>query len=104
MGRSKKAVTRAALRRAIAIAGSAAALARACGYKPEAVNMAVYRGSVSEALALRVDWATGGRVSACELRPGTWDTPEDVPRAPETWGPPLVPSAVGERVRERQAP
>jgi DNA-binding transcriptional regulator YdaS (Cro superfamily) len=104
MGRSKKAAIRAALKRAIEIAGSAAALARACGYKPEAFNMAVFRGSVSEALALRIDWATGGRVSACELRPGTWETPEDVPRPPVTWGPPLVPSAPGERARERQAP
>jgi DNA-binding transcriptional regulator YdaS (Cro superfamily) len=71
---------RGVLERAIQHAGSASALARACGVKTAAITNAKARGTISPELALAIDRATEGAVSASEFRPDLWTTPLHVPR------------------------
>jgi DNA-binding transcriptional regulator YdaS (Cro superfamily) len=68
-----------AMARAIAILGSEVKLAAACGVTQAAISKAKVKGRISPRLALAVDQATKGRVSAADLRPDLWRGPENVP-------------------------
>lgn len=70
---------------AIRIKGSEAELGKATGYSQHAIWRAKKVGRTSPAMALRIDAATGGEVSASKLRPDLWPTPGHVPvsREPE---------------------
>lgn len=57
------------IKRAVASAGNMSALARLCGVSAPAVRKWVHGGQISAVNALRVQIATGGRVTACDLRP-----------------------------------
>ena len=70
---------RAAIDRAIELFGSETKLARATGIAQQVFNRAVKRGRVSAELAISIQKATGGIVTANELRPDLWRRPEDVP-------------------------
>jgi DNA-binding transcriptional regulator YdaS (Cro superfamily) len=70
---------RQAITRAVAILGSEVKLAAACGVSQPAISKAKLRGRISPRLALAVDQATNGRVSAADLRPDLWRGPENVP-------------------------
>ncbi len=61
--------TAAALRRAVALAGSQSKLSRATGYSQPAINKACRKGRVSAELAIAIERATRGAVSRAELRP-----------------------------------
>ena len=69
-----------ALGHAIALLGSQSALARAAGVAQQVLNRAVQRGGhVSPRIALGIHKATGGKVSADQLRPDLWASPDHVP-------------------------
>jgi DNA-binding transcriptional regulator YdaS (Cro superfamily) len=70
---------RRAVTRAVAILGSEVKLAAACGVTQPAISKAKLKGRISPRLALAMDEATNGRVSASELRPDLWRRPENVP-------------------------
>jgi DNA-binding transcriptional regulator YdaS (Cro superfamily) len=72
---------KAAVRRAVAIIGSEVRLAAACGVTQPAISKAKLQGRISVNLALAMHRATGGQVSASELRPDMWRGPENVPIA-----------------------
>jgi DNA-binding transcriptional regulator YdaS (Cro superfamily) len=69
----------AAIDRAIELFGSEKKLAAAVGYAQQVFNRAVRRGRVSPELAIAIQKATGGHVTANELRPDLWRRAEDVP-------------------------
>lgn len=71
--------SRHAITRAIELFGSEAKLARATGFAQQVFNRAVRRGRVSAELAIAIQKATGGAVTADELRPDLWRRAEDVP-------------------------
>lgn len=71
--------SRAAIARAIDLFGSETKLARATGFAQQVFNRAVGRGRVSAELAIAIQKATGGMVTAAELRPDLWRRAEDVP-------------------------
>jgi len=75
---------RAVLARAIRHAGSINRLAKACGVTASAITNAKARGTISPELALAIDWATNGRVSASQLREDIWSSPASVPM-PGRW-------------------
>lgn len=58
----------AALRRAIALAGSEQKLAALAGFSQVAINKAKRRGGVSAEMAVAIERATAGRVARAELR------------------------------------
>ncbi|MGH8523807.1 MAG: transcriptional regulator, partial [Gammaproteobacteria bacterium] len=58
-----------ALRMAIELLGSQAALARCVGIRPQAVQQWAIKGRVPAARCLSVEQATRGRVSRYDLRP-----------------------------------
>lgn len=62
----------ASIERAIDLAGSEAKLAAKVGCSQVAINKAKHRGSVSAEMALSIERATGGVVTASELRPDLW--------------------------------
>lgn len=69
---------RALLEQAIKFAGSQAKLAEACGIKQASIWAAKDNGRVSAELAISIHQATGGEVSAHELRPDlSWPEPPD---------------------------
>src|SRR5262245_30196808 len=70
---------RGVLVRAIKRAGSATALARACGVKTAAITNAKARCTISPELALAIDHALQGDPSASEFRPDLWVSPDKVP-------------------------
>lgn len=57
------------LRRAIALFDNPTRLAAAIGYSQHAVWHAIKRGQVSAAMAVKIERALKGAVSAAELRP-----------------------------------
>ena len=71
--------SRSALARAVAMFGSEKKLATAVGIAQQVLNRAVKRGRVSPELAKAIQRATGGAVTANELRPDLWRRAEDVP-------------------------
>jgi DNA-binding transcriptional regulator YdaS (Cro superfamily) len=71
--------SRSALARAVAMFGSETKLAMAVGIAQQVLNRAVRRGRVSPELAKAIQRATGGAVTANELRPDLWRRAEDVP-------------------------
>jgi DNA-binding transcriptional regulator YdaS (Cro superfamily) len=68
-----------ALRRAVELFGSENRLAAALGISQQNLNRAVRRGRVSPQLAIAIQKATGGNVTASELRPDLWRRAQDVP-------------------------
>jgi DNA-binding transcriptional regulator YdaS (Cro superfamily) len=76
--RRKKTPTE-ALRLAVELFGSERKLAQACGLAQQNMNRAIKRGRVSPHLAIAIQRATGGNVTASELRPDLWRRAEDVP-------------------------
>jgi DNA-binding transcriptional regulator YdaS (Cro superfamily) len=71
--------SRAAIDRAVMIFGSEKKLAAAVGVAQQVLNRAVRRGRVSPELAIAIQRATKGFVTANELRPDLWRRAEDVP-------------------------
>ena len=71
--------SRLALARAVTMFGSEKKLAAAVGVAQQVFNRAVRRGRVSPELAKAIQIATGGMVTANELRPDLWRRAEDVP-------------------------
>lgn len=66
---------------AIALAGSQAKLADACGVKQQSIWQAKETGRCSAELALQIEQATGGRVRAVALRPDLpWPSPSTQPQ------------------------
>lgn len=57
------------LEQAIEICGSQAKLAEACGIKQSSIWQAKETGRCSARLAMAVERATGGKITAVELRP-----------------------------------
>jgi len=75
-----------AIEQAVALLGSEAKLGRAAGgFSQNAIWQAKRRNRISPELALGIHWATRGEVSASDLRPDLWSTPESVPQ-PEHQG------------------
>lgn len=68
------------LLKAIEIAGSESALARAIGYHPSAISKAKKVEYVSVEMAARIDIATKGKVSSHQLRPDIFPAPVSLPR------------------------
>lgn len=69
-----------AIERAVTILGSEAKLGRAAGgFSQNAIWQAKTRNRISPELALGIHRATAGKVSASELRPDLWKSPEHVP-------------------------
>jgi DNA-binding transcriptional regulator YdaS (Cro superfamily) len=68
-----------ALRRAVELFGSENKLAAALGISQQNLNRAVRRGRVSPQLAIAIQKATRGSVTADELRPDLWRRAQDVP-------------------------
>lgn len=67
---------------AITLAGSQAKLAEACGVKQQSIWQAKESGRCSAELALQIEQATGGKVTASDLRPDLpW--PSSPPQVPE---------------------
>ncbi len=64
----------AALRRAVALAGSEMRLSRATGYSQPAINKARRKGRVSAEMAIAIERALKGAVSRQELRPDLFGT------------------------------
>jgi DNA-binding transcriptional regulator YdaS (Cro superfamily) len=75
----EKAHIRQAVTKAVAILGSEVKLAVACGVTQPAISKVKLHGRISARLALAVDRATNGRVSASDLRPDLWRSPGNVP-------------------------
>ena len=74
----------AGIARAIELAGgSEAKLGERIGFSQVAINKAKHRGSVSAEMALALHHFTSGEVPASGLRPDLWNSPDDVPLAPE---------------------
>jgi DNA-binding transcriptional regulator YdaS (Cro superfamily) len=59
--------------------GSSEKLAKACGVGTSAITNAKRKGQVSAELAVSIDLATEGKISASDLRPDLWLKPEHVP-------------------------
>jgi DNA-binding transcriptional regulator YdaS (Cro superfamily) len=72
----------AAIERAIELAGSEAKLGDGIGFSQVAINKAKRRGSVSAEMALAIHRFLRGAVPASSLRPDLWQSPDDVPLAP----------------------
>lgn len=71
-----------AIKEAIGIAGSEAKLGRLTGFSQVAINKAKARGHVSPEMAMRIETATGGKISKSTLRPDLWpDSPSSIPEA-----------------------
>ncbi len=64
-----------ALHRAIGLLGGQAALARACGVSQPTVWYWIKRGRVPAERVKAIEAATGGRVTAAELRPDIFAPP-----------------------------
>jgi DNA-binding transcriptional regulator YdaS (Cro superfamily) len=76
--RTKPDDIRALIRAAAAeFGGSEAKLAGACGVTQNAVWAARRAGRVSAELALKIETATGGKVSRTSLRPDLWPPAEE---------------------------
>lgn len=69
------------IERAIDIAGSEAKLGKGTGFSQVAINKAKHLGRVTPRMALEIHRFLGGAVSAAELRPDIWATPDDASRA-----------------------
>ena len=68
------------IERAIALAGgSEAKLAEACGLSQPLINKAKRSGRVGPKLAIAIHHFTNGGVSASDMRPDLWRSPEEVP-------------------------
>lgn len=76
-------MTRELIETAISQLGSQAKLAEACGVKQQSIWQAKDSGRVSAELALLIEAATGGKVTAATLRP---DLPWPVPTQPVEQG------------------
>lgn len=64
------------LNRALALFNnSQTALAQAVGVAQPSISKAVKRGKASLSLAIKIESATGGRVTCHELRPDIWPAP-----------------------------
>lgn len=73
-------MSRELIEEAISIAGSQAKLADACGVKQQSVWQAKETGRCSAELALQIEQATAGRVTAAALRPDLpWPSPQIAP-------------------------
>ncbi len=73
-----------AIERAVAIVGSEAKLGKAAGgFSQNAIWQAKRRNRISPELALGIHRATGGEVSASELRPDIWTSADSVPATSE---------------------
>jgi DNA-binding transcriptional regulator YdaS (Cro superfamily) len=68
-----------ALNLAVEFFGSENKLALAIGITQQNINRAVRRGRVSPQVAMAIQKATGGYVTANELRPDIWRKARDVP-------------------------
>jgi DNA-binding transcriptional regulator YdaS (Cro superfamily) len=68
-----------ALNLAVEFFGSENKLALAIGITQQNINRAVRRGRVSPQVAMAIQRATGGYVTANELRPDIWRKARDVP-------------------------
>lgn len=64
------------IERAIGLAGSEAKLAAKVGCSQVAINKAKRRGSVSAEMAVEIERATEGGVTASALRPDLWPSGE----------------------------
>jgi DNA-binding transcriptional regulator YdaS (Cro superfamily) len=60
---------------AIASVGGQRELARRCGVSAAAISLSVKRGHVSMRLAIRIEQATDGKVTARDLLPELFDRP-----------------------------
>ena len=67
----------AALKKAVAIAGSESKLSRVTGYSQPAINKARRRGRVSAEMAIAIERALKGAVSRQELRPDLFGARHD---------------------------
>lgn len=76
-------MTRELIETAISQLGSQAKLAEACGVKQQSIWQAKDSGRVSAELALLIEAATSGKVTAAALRP---DLPWPVPTQPSEQG------------------
>lgn len=75
-------MSRELIERAITLAGSQAKLAEACGVKQQSIWQAKETGRCSAELALQIEQATAGKVTAAELRPDLpWPSPSTAPAA-----------------------
>jgi DNA-binding transcriptional regulator YdaS (Cro superfamily) len=70
------------IERAIKLAGSEAKLGKSIGFSQVSINKAKRRGSVSAEMALAIHRFCNGEISASDLRPDLWRTPDDVPLTP----------------------
>ena len=74
-------MSRALIEQAIEICGGTEAkLGDATGYSQNGIHQAKKRGHVSPLMALAIDEATKGVVSASKLRPDLWPSELHVPR------------------------
>lgn len=77
-------MTRELMETAISQLGSQAKLAEACGVKQQSIWQAKETGRCSAELALQIEQATAGKVTAVELRPDLpWPSPSTQPQAPD---------------------
>lgn len=75
-------MSRELIEQAITLAGSQAKLAEACGVKQQSIWQAKETGRCSAELALQIEQATDGRVTARELRPDLpWPSPPTAPQS-----------------------
>lgn len=75
-------MSRELIEQAITLAGSQAKLAEACGVKQQSVWQAKETGRCSAELALQIEQATAGKVTAAELRPDLpWPSPTTAPQS-----------------------
>jgi DNA-binding transcriptional regulator YdaS (Cro superfamily) len=73
-------MTRELMETAISHLGSQARLAEACGVKQQSIWQAKETGRCSAELALQIERATGGKVTAVALRPDLpWPAPSAQP-------------------------
>jgi len=75
-------MSRELIEQAISLAGSQSKLAEACGVKQQSIWQAKETGRCSAELALQIQQATGGKVTAIELRPDLpWPSPAIQPQS-----------------------
>lgn len=67
------------LAEAVEMFGSSKKLAKACKVGTSAITNAKRKGQISPELAIALDRATHGEISAAELRPDLWLDPAHVP-------------------------
>jgi DNA-binding transcriptional regulator YdaS (Cro superfamily) len=75
--------TREVIKRAIKLAGSEAKLGRGTGFSQVAINKAKHKGHATAEMALAIDRFLNGAVSASDIRPDLWASPEHVPQSGE---------------------